>query len=532
MAEYLQSSLFWRVLQAIGGFFSEMNRGSAVFRWLAACWNSSGTKAWIVRRLSAPMALTQQSQAAKALQRLNDRLARRRGLMDCVRGCVLYKIYRAIFTCGRGSKILGYLFRHGLTAFLLFTVGVYVLVHYTLRSVLTVPVLSSTWDELLMLVSLVWILRCRLDRRTPVSARANPLDLPVLLFIAAGFLLMSLVSPYPSIQLLGYRATAEYLVWFFLITRLLRDDADFMELYLVLVAAAVLIALHGIYQDIVGVPMPANWVAQAETAVRTRVYSVFGSPNIMGDFMVIFAPMAAALAYYCRDTRLKVLAWLCAMLMCVACLFTMSRGAWVAMAAAIFLFIVLVDGRLLWFVLLGGLALSFVPFVATRIGFLFTDAFVAANTNGGRAGRWANGLHYLETSNPVLGFGLGMFGGAVAMQNQVLDGVDYFYMDNYYLKILVEMGWTGLCSFVVMLLGFLASGLRALYRTKQNFKKKLDRFYPLCAGMFCGLAGVLVHCFFENIFEEPYMMVYFWSIAGMIVWLGFLRGPAEKKEAA
>jgi O-antigen ligase len=532
MAEYLQSCLFWRVLQAIGGFFAEMNRGSAVFRWLAACWNASGTKAFILRRLSAPMRPTQEALATKKLQRLNDRLAHRRGLMDCVKDCVLYKIYRAIFTCGRGSKILGYLFRHGQTALILFVVGIYVLVHYTMRSILSVPVLSSSWDELLMITALLWIFRCRLDQKSPVQTRANPLDLPVLLFITVGFLLMNLISPYPSIQLLGYRATAEYLVWFFLITRLLRDDEDFMELYVVLVASATLIALHGIYQYIVKVPMPSNWVAHAETAVRTRVYSVFGSPNIMGDFMVIFVPMSAALAYYWKDTRLKLLAWLCAALMCAACLFTMSRGAWVGMAAAIFLFIILVDGRLLWLVLAGGIVLSFVPFVTTRIGFLFTDEFVSANTNGGRAGRWANGLHYLETSNPALGFGLGMFGGAVAMQNQVLDGVDYFYMDNYYLKILVEMGYVGLCSFVLMVLGFLANGLRALYRTKQNFKNKLDRFYPLCAGMFCGLVGVLVHCFFENIFEEPYMMVYFWSIAGMIVWLGFLRRPAEKKEAA
>ena len=57
-----------------------------------------------------------------------------------------------------------------------------------------------------------------------------------------------------------------------------------------------------------------------------------------------------------------------------------------------------------------------------------------------------------------------------------------------------------------MLLGFVVTGFRALYRTAQNFKAGLDRFYPLCAGIFCGPVGVLVHCFFENIFEEPYML--------------------------
>ena len=49
----------------------------------------------------------------------------------------------------------------------------------------------------------------------------------------------------------------------------------------------------------------------------------------------------------------------------------------------------------------------------------------------------------------------------------------------------------------------------------------------MCAGMLSGMAGVLVHCYFENIFEEPYMMVYFWAIAAMIVYFGFLRKPQE-----
>ena len=34
-----------------------------------------------------------------------------------------------------------------------------------------------------------------------------------------------------------------------------------------------------------------------------------------------------------------------------------------------------------------------------------------------------------------------MFGGAIAMQTQIMDWIEYFYMDNYYLKILVEMGY-------------------------------------------------------------------------------------------
>ena len=353
------------------------------------------------------------------------------------------------------------------------------------------------------------------------------MDCGILLFLTASFVLMNVNAPFFSIQVSGFRASCQYLLWFFIVTRILRDDRDVMRLYGALVGLGVLLALHGIYQYIVAVPIPASWMTHTETAVRTRVYSIFGSPNIMGDFMVMVAPMCAGLAYYVKDTKWKIAAWIGTILMCIACLFTMSRASWVAMAIAVVIFVLLVDRRLLALLAVAGIGACFVPFVRTRIGFLFTDDFAAANTSGGRAGRKLNALNLFYAGNPWVGVGEGMFGGAVAMQNQVLDGIDYFYVDNYFLKTMVEMGYCGLAAFCLMLLGFLGAACRALYRKAQDFKAGLDRLFPLCAGMFAGLCGVIVHCFFENIFEEPYMMAYFWSIAGLLAYIGFLRKEAR-----
>ena len=117
------------------------------------------------------------------------------------------------------------------------------------------------------------------------------------------------------------------------------------------------------------------------------------------------------------------------------------------------------------------------------------------------------------------------------MQNQVLDNVQYFYLDNYYLKTLVETGYLGLGAFIIMLLGMIVTSCRSICRTGAQWKQKANRNYPLVVGMFGGLCGVLVHCFFENIFEEPYMMVYFWAIAAMIVYFGFLRDKKQEVSA-
>ncbi len=530
MDNCLQNSLFVRCLQAIGRKLHAICAGSRTIHTLRSCWQTSKTKARAVQSLQAPAAATEHSKLFANAQTANKKAAKNVCIKNCWNNSLLGKFCHSITRALRKSRLLGWLFCDGVHGVLIFAVGVYVLIDYLLRDILQVPVISSVWDELLLLFALFWLVWQRLGRKNPIEARTNPLDIPVLLFLSVGFFLMCIVSPYAHIQLDGYRATMQYLLWFFVITRLLESDRDFMRLYLALCGLALAIALHGIYQYIIDVPMPEKWVAQAETAVRTRVYSIFGSPNIMGDFMVLFVPMTVALAYHTDKKPLQLLAWLSAIILCVACLFTMSRGAWVAMAAAIVLFILFVDRKLFWLLLAGCVVLVFIPFVRTRIGFLFTEDFVAANTNGGRAGRWENGLALLDTANRLTGLGLGMFGGAVAMQNQVLDGVEYFYLDNYYLKIFVEMGWLGIGSFLFMLFAMLSASVRTLRRTFVQAKSEPRPVYPLCAGMLCGLIGVLIHCFFENIFEEPYMMVYFWVIAAMIVWCGFLRKPTANAD--
>ncbi len=42
-------------------------------------------------------------------------------------------------------------------------------------------------------------------------------------------------------------------------------------------------------------------------------------------------------------------------------------------------------------------------------------------------------------------------------------------------------------------------------------------------GGFSGMMGVLVHNLFENVFEVPYMAVYFWMVAA-IVFYNYSRG--------
>ena len=154
MAELLTSSLLWRVLLAIGGWFSALAHSSKVLTFLSRTWRSSRTRAWCIRRLASSDAPTRESRAAKRFERLNARLAARHGLKDCLDHSLLCRIWRFFVRCGQNSRLFSWLFSDGLHGVILFALSMYVVIDYVLRDLLAVPVLSSCWDECLMLLAL------------------------------------------------------------------------------------------------------------------------------------------------------------------------------------------------------------------------------------------------------------------------------------------------------------------------------------------------------------------------------------------
>ena len=276
MKAILQNSLLARALLrlrewyhegAIAGFFGKIR---------AAYLNSRFRRMW-EGFCSVPSCTAANSGYARLLAALR-RVVERLG--DAAAQSLVYRLCLAVWNpIARAASggVVGKAFRFvGMRGLLLICLALYLPIDYFLRSVLpgyiNIPLLASIWDECLMLAAAGYLLWHTAMRRAPLASRATPVDAYLLLFIGVGFFLMCAVSPYPSIALDGYRAVVQYLFWFFLVTRLIEDDRDFALFYGALVAMAVVIALHGIYQYIVAAPIPASWVSQTEEGVRTRVY--------------------------------------------------------------------------------------------------------------------------------------------------------------------------------------------------------------------------------------------------------------------
>ncbi len=409
--------------------------------------------------------------------------------------------------------------------------ALYLPIGYIIRNYLGIALLSSVWEELFICAGIAVIYaKGRFDRVSSV-------EVFLLLYIGACLLLCLINRPYPSVAFAGFRAQVEYVVWFFIVIRLIDSKKTARWMVWLFAGVVFVMCLHGIYQYIIGVEVPTSWTSQTETAVRTRVFSITGSPNIFGDIIVMAAPSVAALIYYCKKPIEKIIAFGCTFLMCLCILFTFSKGAWVGLIVAIIIFAMYCDKRI---ILAMGTAMAAVlavfPTIVSRITYLFTNDYAEASLRGGRAMRWELGRNLLAEGNKWLGYGLGRYGGAVAMNNQLLDETEefaYYYLDNYYMKTMVEAGYIGLIVFILVLLVLAIFGIRSCHRSGIGFKadRSIDPIFRnagndklICVGIFSGLMGVLVHCYFENIFEEPYMMAYFWGLAAVLIWYGYHAG--------
>lgn len=511
----LRSSVLWRTLLAVGSFFkySLIGRFFGAFR---LAWTGSRTQTVTDAVLGSDRSMSENSVYARvygAAARLVSRIGAR--VRPAAEASLIRRVWNAAWL--RDSAIWTLLFGRTMRRFVVVVFALYLPIDWVLRDLLPLASIATVWDEAFLAFGFAYAVFQRMCAPESEKPRVTPLDTLLLAFCGLGLMLMFVTARNMSIAIAGYRAVVQYMLWFFILTRIMREDGDADAFVLALTLIGVVTALHGIAQYILGVEIPSHWVSQAEAGVRTRVFSIFGSPNIMGSFMIMTAPLAASYAYRAKTLGRQAVAWGAVGVIGLSCLLTFSRGAWMGFAVMVAAFAWLKDKRLFALIALAAGFAVMVPDVVNRITFLFTDEFAHATKYGGREGRARDGLLLLRTANEMLGYGLGRFGGAVAMQNQTNPDIAYFYMDNYYLKTLVEMGYIGLGGYIVLLVGTFFTGLRAVYRTKNS------KWSAVSCALLAGMVGVLTHCFTENIFEVPYMNAYFWGMAAVLVWLGFLR---------
>ncbi len=334
------------------------------------------------------------------------------------------------------------------------------------------------------------------------------------MLFAIGLTIVGLVKPTIAIE--GLRFDIYNLLYVYLLPYVV-EPKDVEKFLHVGASIAILIAIDGIYQYITKAPMPASWV-DAGNPVRTRVYSVMESPNELADYMALMSPIVLGLCIYTKDKLRKWVYGIGSFFCLVTLVLTYTRSAWIGLFLAALIVSLIFERRLFFIIVVVAIAGFFLPPIHHRITDLFSQTYAIKASAGGRIERWMTAFGIMST-NPLIGQGIGTYGGAVAANYGVQ------YADGYYFKLLGESGLVGMTLF----LGLQFSIIRDLIKYSRPILKGRVRYLYL--GAFIGLIAVVIHNGTEDVFEyAPSAVSYYVMGSLFFIWVKAHMKPKENTD--
>ena len=366
--------------------------------------------------------------------------------------------------------------------------------------------LGGAWDDALLLFAI-----CLLLWSVVVLRRWRlwtvPITLPLVVAVATAIGSVVIREVPGDVALYALRILFEPLLFYFLGFLFPKDKRWVRAAVFVFVLAGAAMALHGLYQYLTGAPMPASWLDVRETNIGTRAYSIIENPNGLGAFLLMGAlvSMSLALARGLRPRARLLWAGACVVhLLGIAV--TFSRGAWIGLGAGFVVLLVIAYRRYLVPLVAAAVVGWFVAPKAfiQRLTFAFSSAYLTKSTEAGRLYVWKMALGYI-TEHPLLGLGLGTFGGTSA----VTFGYSRLWVDNFYLQLAAEGG-------LLLLVFFLWILLRAMKGLVKGRRVTQDPYLrALTAGVLGAFVAVAVANFTASVWETLVVGVGFWFLTGL-----------------
>ena len=381
-----------------------------------------------------------------------------------------------------------------------------------LLAILPLPGFVTAWKEGLLLFVLIcaWLRRTRApDWRTP------PLHMPwwpaVALWVVVGS-----VSAVATIGLLGFvaiKVTFFYLVIIAVLWLAPFDERDRDNLVSILMGMGVLTSFVGIAQIIVGPSFLVQLGYEYGRQVRTsggllRTFSTFVQPFPFGLYVMVSLLVGGAVAL-AEPRRRRNLGFLCVSpIMVVAMASSIVRAAILGLVVGM-IWLAILRFRTLFLPLgLGAVALAAVfPFVPS-----LSKVFFSSSSLGERGAGWSDIISSILV-HPV-GRGLGTSGSAAdristAAGVQIAGVSTNYQPDNYYMKMLLELGPVGLWLVLLWLLVALA------------WTTRLGRCLPgrdgaLALGVSASIIAAMAASLVATYFEIFPIDVYFWLLLGVV----------------
>ncbi|MDD3065336.1 MAG: tetratricopeptide repeat protein [Endomicrobiaceae bacterium] len=369
------------------------------------------------------------------------------------------------------------------------------------------------------------------------TLRQNPVvAAPVLLFLVSG-LISYLFSYFNYASLNEFSRRLIYCLLALIIADFFNEKKSINRLINFLISATYIVCIYSVIQfiDINFFPPPPDkgldpfaW----RQAFGPKIFSTFGNPNFLGDFLVVMSPITLALFFKKRKFHLLFL-WI---LITFSTVVTYSKGAWIGYGLGLltfgFLFvnfILHIEKSKRIFILI---IMSFLT-VTTVSGAIFIQMKKRPDSASFRTCTWLATWEMINT-NPVLGTGIGTFYLTYPSFRRpeifFIEGAhntETDHAENEYLEVFYDEGIIGIGIFLALLALFLTLGLKNLaYFRKRNLNDGTMAYIQL--GVLSALVAQLGHnlvCVSLRFVSSGVML---WMLIGLTAAISFQYIKKEK----
>ena len=275
------------------------------------------------------------------------------------------------------------------------------------------------------------------------------------------------------------------------------------------VAAGAAVSAYGIYQFFFYDPASAGaWIdSDMFSDITNRVYSTLGNPNVLGEYLLLITPFAAASLLAAKTWPKRFLYLLCLGLMLICLIFTSSRGAWLGMLFAAAIFLVMLDAR---FILLGivGLVVLYFALPDWVIDRFASIGDMSDSSTSYRVYIWLGTIAMLK-DYWFSGIGPGNSAFNLVYPAYSYNTISAPHAHNLYLQLLCDAGILGLLLLLLVILSFYRTVLSAASRAKD----RKTRVY--LAASAAAVGGFLLQGMTDYSFYNNRVTLFFWVVIAL-----------------
>ena len=337
-----------------------------------------------------------------------------------------------------------------------------------------------------------WLLAQRRDENAPPSATAALMP-PLIAFVAAAALGL-LISHDPLASAIEWVRLGTIVAIVAVLGRILRDER-MLRLCIVAVLGSAIVPL------MVAALQSTHGAGAVNAEGLDRIRGTFQHSNPFASYLSLMIALAVAIfPHVTRGWKILLVPYVAA---CSGLLIlTYTRGAWVALVAALIVIGILQDRRVLYLLIAGLVALALlVPSIGVRLSDLSQQEKVTGapgNSLVWRFGYWKQVL--AMQTNPLVGIGL---------KEVELTAPSEVPPHNDLVRVYVETGIAGLAAYLWLSVVLWMESWRAWRRAPAGLPR------GLAVGAMASLAGVMMLSLVANVITQLVILWYFFAILAL-----------------